>query len=139
MNKIERWSRDGSAKKYTNKICRDNVSHPLYIPTLAFWVAMHTHNIIYGAHACRNGKSILYTQGLISISIVVILLNYMLNQMCMRKASVVALLCIYCIHKSSKCWFTYFSHSHNIIVLHFYNTSSMYTSKNIKEVDRATY
>ena len=21
---------------------------------------MHTHNIIYGAHACRNGKSILY-------------------------------------------------------------------------------
>ena len=47
---------------------------------------MHTHNIIFGAHACRNGKSILYTQG--SISIVVTLLNYMLNQMCMRKASV---------------------------------------------------
>ena len=23
-------------KKYTNKICRDNVSHPLYIPMLAF-------------------------------------------------------------------------------------------------------
>ena len=52
LNKIEGWSRDGSAKKYTNKICRDNVSHPLYIPTLAFWVAMHTHIIIiYGAHA----------------------------------------------------------------------------------------
>ena len=47
---------------------------------------MHTHNIIFGAHACRNGKSILYTQG--SISIVVTLLNYMLNQICMRKASV---------------------------------------------------
>ena len=36
MNKIEGWSRDGSAKKYINKICRDNVSHPLYIPMLAF-------------------------------------------------------------------------------------------------------
>ena len=36
LNKIEGSSRDGSAKKYTNKICRDNVSHPLYIPTLAF-------------------------------------------------------------------------------------------------------
>ena len=47
---------------------------------------MHTHNIIFGAHACRNGKSILYTQG--SISIAVTLLNYMLNQMYMRKASV---------------------------------------------------
>ena len=33
---IEGWSRDGSAKKYTNKIYRDNVSHPLYIPTVAF-------------------------------------------------------------------------------------------------------
>ena len=38
--------------------------HPLYIPTLAFWVALHTHNIIiYGAHA---GKSIPYTHGSIS-------------------------------------------------------------------------
>ena len=36
LNKIEGRSRDGSAKKYTNKICRDNVSHPLYIPALAF-------------------------------------------------------------------------------------------------------
>ena len=36
LNKIEGWSRDGSTKNYTNKICRDNVSHPLYIPTLAF-------------------------------------------------------------------------------------------------------
>ena len=36
LNKIEERSRDGSAKKYTNKVCRDNVSHPLYIPTLAF-------------------------------------------------------------------------------------------------------
>ena len=58
MNKIEGWSRDGSAKKYTNKVCRDYVSHPLYIPTLAFWVAMHTRIIYYGTHACRNGKSI---------------------------------------------------------------------------------
>ena len=65
LNKIEGWSRDGSAKKYTNKICRDNVSHPLYIPMLAFWVAVHTHNI-YGTHTCRNGKSILYTHGSIS-------------------------------------------------------------------------
>ena len=31
------WSRDGNAKKYTNKIYRDNLSHPLYIPTLAFF------------------------------------------------------------------------------------------------------
>ena len=23
LNKIEGWSRDGSAKKYTNKVCRD--------------------------------------------------------------------------------------------------------------------
>ena len=36
LNKIEGWSRDGSAKKYTNKVCSDNVSHPLYISTLAF-------------------------------------------------------------------------------------------------------
>ena len=27
-----------------------NVSHPLYIPTLAFQVAVHIH-IMYGAHA----------------------------------------------------------------------------------------
>ena len=33
--KIEGW-RDGSAKKHTFKIYRDNLSHPLYIPTLAF-------------------------------------------------------------------------------------------------------
>ena len=49
----EGWSRDASAKKYTNKVCNDNVLHPLYIPTLAFWVAVH----IWGT--CRNGKSIL--------------------------------------------------------------------------------
>ena len=36
------WIRDDSAKKYTNKICRDNVSHPLYIPMLAFGVAKGT-------------------------------------------------------------------------------------------------
>ena len=37
LNKIEGWSRDGRVKKYTNKICSwDNLSHPLYIPTLAF-------------------------------------------------------------------------------------------------------
>ena len=29
LNNIEGWSRDCSANKYTNKICRDNVSHPL--------------------------------------------------------------------------------------------------------------
>ena len=40
LNKIEGWCRDGRTKKYTNKICRDNLSHPLYIPMLAFWVAM---------------------------------------------------------------------------------------------------
>jgi hypothetical protein len=33
---IEGCSREGSAKKYTNKICRDNRIHGLYIPTLAF-------------------------------------------------------------------------------------------------------
>ena len=26
-NEIEGWSRDGRAKKYTNKICRDNHVH----------------------------------------------------------------------------------------------------------------
>ena len=36
--KIKGLSRDGSAKLilYTNKICRDNLSHPLYIPMFAF-------------------------------------------------------------------------------------------------------
>ena len=34
--------KDDSANKYTNKICRDNVSLPLYIPTLAFGVAKET-------------------------------------------------------------------------------------------------
>ena len=34
--KYKELSRDGSANKYTNKICRDNLSYPLYIPTLAF-------------------------------------------------------------------------------------------------------
>ena len=29
---IKGWSRDGSVKKYTNKICRNKLSHPLYIP-----------------------------------------------------------------------------------------------------------
>ena len=34
--------------KYTNKICRDNVSHPLYIPTLAFLnIQYHTLLIQY--------------------------------------------------------------------------------------------
>ena len=37
--KLKGESRDDSAKKYTNKICRDSISHPLYIPTLAFGVA----------------------------------------------------------------------------------------------------
>jgi hypothetical protein len=31
MKKIEGWSKDGTAKMYTNKICGDN-----HIPTLAF-------------------------------------------------------------------------------------------------------
>ena len=49
-----------SAEKYTNKICRDNISHPLYIPTLAFGVAniREQHKIIF-SHIHR-GKLSMY-------------------------------------------------------------------------------
>ena len=40
MNKIKGWSRDGRAKKYTNKICRDNRIH-YTSPCLFFSIIMH--------------------------------------------------------------------------------------------------
>ena len=82
LNKIEGWSRDGSAKKYTNKVCRDNVSHSLYIPTLAFGVAIHTY-YIWGT--CMQEWKI---NTWINIKIL-IAKPYILNQECMmRKAGV---------------------------------------------------
>ena len=36
---------------------------------------MHTHNILYGAHACRNGKSMDHYQDIATL--------YILNQKCM--------------------------------------------------------
>ena len=68
LNKIEEWSRDGSAKKYIDKICRDNVSHPLYIPMLAFWVAMHTH-IIYGAHEDQYWRPMDQYENIVTLNI----------------------------------------------------------------------
>ena len=38
---------DGSAKKYTNKIRRDNVSHPLYIPTLALLIHFYEVSVYF--------------------------------------------------------------------------------------------
>ena len=40
-------ARDARAKEHTNKICRDNLSQPLYIPMLAFSIIMHAP-IAYG-------------------------------------------------------------------------------------------
>ena len=39
-NEIEGWSRDGRAKKYTNKICRDNHVHYTFV-RLLFLISYH--------------------------------------------------------------------------------------------------
>ena len=66
LNKIKGWSRDGSAKKYTNKVCRDDVSHPLYIPTLAFLIHFWFYKVsllhrytVFIFHSCKHAPHII--------------------------------------------------------------------------------
>ena len=48
--KIKRWSRDGRAKKYTNKICRDNQIHYTSLRLLIFLNNIIIHAPNYVSH-----------------------------------------------------------------------------------------
>ena len=132
-NVIERWSRDGRVKKYTNKICRDNHIHYTSL-RLLFLISYHAPACWWSIGAILNNLNLLILVGGGKIGLDHCITAWLVNFCANSKASVG--MCSGCDYPYKSCSCTFWpchpytkSSSFNYIVFYTlsYNDSNVNT------------